>query len=259
MRRVAWLVSTVVAFALTQVWLDGQKQDPEELARARLNTALQELKEVPIDPDEQDRFYLGVDALTLSVLAEVDTLVASRIPTSTSSQAAEAKVRRLLMDHKPGREYTDEAFVRVGDSAYGRSLVAAYSIVRGPHHDLAVIHGYRETAERKFQLVSQSADFEGRTMNVRDLRSPLSSEIWFLLWGRVHAANGSWVYAEALAFDGKEFRVLWHPEPMDRGEFEVTKGGFAVTHFRHDLFRTVRDEYVITPNGPLKISQGLPK
>jgi hypothetical protein len=259
MNKAVWLASALVATVLTQ---NSTAQGPspdrqaEEAARARVNAAMERLTDLPLDPAEESRFWRGEDTLTESVTREVDGLVASRIPATASSQAAEAQLRQLLMDHKPEREYSDEAFVRVGNLRYGRSLVAAYTLVRGPHHDLAAIRGYREQADGRFQFVSKSTDFEGRTMMVRELRSPFADEIWFLAWGRVHSANGSWLYLEAFAFDGQQFRVLWRPDPMEAASIEMTRAGFAVTHHRRDFSPpgSVRDEYAITANGPVKIT-----
>jgi hypothetical protein len=74
--------------------------------------------------------------------------------------------------------------------------------------------------------------------------------------GGAFIANGSWCYLEAFAFDGQQFRVLWRPDPMAAASIDMTRAGFAVTHHRRDFSPpgSVRDEYAITVNGPVKIT-----
>jgi hypothetical protein len=125
MNKAVWLASALVTIVLTRNPIaqgPSTARQAEEAARSRVNAAMERLKDQPLDPEEETRFWRGEDTLTESVTREVD----------------------------------------------------------GPC-------GYREQADGRFQFVSKSTDFEGRTMMVRELRSPFADEIWFLAWGRVHS------------------------------------------------------------------------
>jgi hypothetical protein len=93
-------------------------------------------------------------------------------------------------------------------------------------------------------------DFNGYNMLKKELRSPLLGEIWLMAWGQGHTANGQIVRFRMYAFDGDAFRTLWSPEDMLDAEVRFTDSGFTIDHYRRP--RAVHDEYLLTPDGPLK-------
>jgi hypothetical protein len=166
-----------------------------------------------------------------------------------TSQQIEDRLKTLLM-RKPEPDYGDLAFARVADLPTGRSLLVAYTIVRPPHHNLATVRGYRRTLAG-FELVAVTArDFEGFNMFMKELRSPIPNQLWMLAWGQAHTANGKFVRCRVYAFDGKTFKTMWSPEEMFRADVRVWESGLAIDHYVRP--NDIHDEYLITPNGPLK-------
>jgi hypothetical protein len=112
------------------------------------------------------------------------------------------------------------------------------------------VRGYRRTLAG-FELVAVTArDFEGFNMFMKELRSPIPNQLWMLAWGQAHTANGKFVRCRVYAFDGETFKTMWSPEEMFRADVRVWESGLAIDHYVRP--NDIHDEYLITPNGPLK-------
>ena len=166
--------------------------DPDRAARARIDAFMDHLVVRPDDTADEARFYAELDVATDLVRREIRTFVETRVSPTDRSADVEGRLRRLLAGHEPNPEYDDRPTARVADLRYGRAMVVAYTLVRGSHQHLACIEGYRETADRAFRLVATSDDFQGRSMFLRGLPSPVPGELWFLGWGRVLVQTVRW-------------------------------------------------------------------
>ena len=199
----------------------------------------------------QSRQAAGDDATWEQVRDEIDALL-SRAAGSDQSRQVEDRLRGLLAGHEPDPQYSRRPFVRVADLRHGRSIVAAYVILRGTHHDVPVIHGFVEGPADGFQLVAELTEFEGHGLFLEELPSPLDGEAWFIGWGRARGANGGTSRVRVFSFDGSQFRVVWIPPDMNDVTVSVTDAGFHLTHQSADVNPPafVTDEYTLTPAGP---------
>jgi hypothetical protein len=80
MNKAVWLASALVTIVLTRNPIaqgPSTARQAEEAARSRVNAAMERLKDQPLDPEEETRFWRGEDTLTESVTREVDGLVAT--------------------------------------------------------------------------------------------------------------------------------------------------------------------------------------
>lgn len=204
------------------------------------------------DPAESAQRYAELGKLTDRVRAEVDGYVQAALKASEGSEQIQARLRTILADHKPNPEYGDLPFARVADLRNGRSLVVAYTLVRGPHDDSATIRGYRWTLNRFEPVGTTGEDFAGYNMFKAELRSPFTGELWLLAWGQAQTYNGKKVRFRVYAFDGQDFRTVWHLEDMFNAALRITDSGFVIDHEERYPPYEIHDEYRLTVNGPIK-------
>jgi len=105
-----------------------------------------------------------------------------------------------------------------------------------------------------FAASTGDADFEGFETFKNDLPSPLAHESWFLAWGPNQSANGYVVRVRVYAFDGMTFRTVWQRDGLLNAKLRKTTSGFIIDHVPRESSHEVHDEYVLTPDGPLKIN-----
>jgi hypothetical protein len=216
---------------------------------AAFSSALQFSGTEPVEPDARDA---KVRQATDRVRALVDEYVKTALKSTEGSNRIEHRLRSVLADHQPNPEYADAALARVAELRAGTSLIVAYTLVRGPHHDIATIRGYHWNVDR-FELAGTADDdFDGFNMFKAELRSPVTGEFWMLAWGQAHTFNGKKVRCRVYAFDGQVFRTMWSPDDMFDATVRITEGGFSVEHRLWPERTPVRDEYTLTLNGPVK-------
>lgn len=123
----------------------------------------------------------------------------------------------------------------VADLRDGRSLVIFYAFGAG----MVAGSNAADTVLDAFHVGSKGARFVGSTgsdmngylaIDVKELPSPVKSQLWLLLSGQMAGANGPITRMRVYAFDGKRFRTRWMPANI-WGDFHsrVTSHGFAVT------------------------------
>lgn len=204
--------------------------------------------------DPPAAWYSELDGWTQRFVVEIDNYIQGTFAPDEGAQRLQTKLRTLLASHVSSPEYGDLPLVQLADLPSGRVLLVAYTIVRGPHHDLPVVRGYQWDTDR-FRLVDGAAeDFSDYDMFKTVLPSPIRSELWLLAWGQAHTFNGKKVRIRIYAFDGRVFRTIWNPEDVFNADVRVTISGFVVDHYLLDRrpWREVHDEYVLTPAGPVK-------
>jgi hypothetical protein len=193
------------------------------------------------------------DAVTERIREELDRYLSNGVAPNEASGQIQARLRKVLVDHKPNLEYSDAPFARAVDLRAGKSLIVAYTIVRPPHHDSATIRAYRASLGH-FQLVSTTgSDFDGYGMFKIELRSPLAGEFWILAWGQAHTFNGRKVRFRVYAFEGEQFRTVWSPDDMFGATVRATQFGFSIDHNVEAPPYEVHDEYGLTPEGRIKL------
>jgi hypothetical protein len=203
------------------------------------------------DPESAHR-YIEFEPLTERIRREVDGYIHSALNATEGSQGIQARLRTVLAAHTPNPEYGDLPFARVIDIRGGRSLIVAYTIVRGFHNDSATIRGYRWDVDR-FELVGTTdSDFDGYNMFKTELPSPRRDEFWLLAWGQAHTFNGKKVRFRVYAFDGQGFRTVWSPDDLFNATPHVTESGFTIDHEVRYLPYEIHDEYTLTQSGPIK-------
>jgi hypothetical protein len=222
-------------------------------AAERINAVTQRMNFREDDPVDQARYYAELDELTNRLRGEVDDYIHTALNANEGSGLIQARLRTLLAEHRPNPEYGDPPLARVADLSVGRSLLVAYTIVRPPHHDSATVRGYRASLDR-FELVATTgdADFDGFNMFKAELPSPFKDELWLLTWGQAHTANGATVRFRVYAFDGQSFRTVWTPDDMFSATPRMTSSGFTIDHEVRNPPYEFHDEYVLTPDGPVK-------
>ena len=244
-----FLVMMMAMIGSAQQTQPAEQYDRDVAVRIR---ALSERLRFTGDEPDLARRYAELNEVTDRLRGEVDGYIQAAVNATEGSQRIQARLRTLLAEHTPNPEYGDLPFARVADLRAARSLIVAYTIVRGPHHDSATIRGYRSDLDR-FELVATTGDdFDGYNMFKTELASPLRGEFWLLAWGQASTFNGKKVRLRVYAFDGQSFRTVWEPEDMFNATLRITKSGFAIDHeVRPD---EIHDEYLLTPDGPIKIN-----
>lgn len=237
--------------ALAPVTVSRQKStlDEQQLqeVRARINKLSEGLRTT-------EAITTDLDPIQLQIRAEIDGYIRTAFnPSQTTSNEVEERLRSVLADHRPVPEYGDEAIARVKDLRRGRSLIVAYTITRPPHHDLATIRGYR-SVQGRFELVAVTgSDFSRYNMFKAEIPSPIEGELWLLAWGQRHTANGPIIRFRAYSFDGGTFKTVWSPEDFYDARVTITDRGFVVEHRSPARAPyTTKDEYVVTPMGPIR-------
>ena len=119
-----------------------------------------------------------------------------------------------------------------------------------------IIRGYRVLPIGIEPVATAGKDFSGYGMYTADLRSPFVGELWLLVWGQGHTFNGKRVRFRIYSFDGERFNTVWSPEDMLDAEVTLTDSGFSIAHrLKNELpWRLVRDDYVVTAQGAVKVS-----
>ena len=251
-----FVLTALLTAATLNVLLSAQQQQPEAEQReqdlsARVGALVERLNYRDDDPAEKDRYYDQLDSLTRELHERVDDYVAGVVTAKDDSSRIEVKLNSLLR-RQPNPSYGDGPLARKADLRAGKSLLLAFTVVRPPHHDIGTIRGYVETPDGYKRTATTGDDFDGFNVFKKELRSPLLGELWLMAWGQAHTGNGKIVRFRLYAFDGHAFRTLWSPEEMFNAEVRFTDSGFTIDHYRRPL--SVHDEYLLTTNGPLKIT-----
>ena len=249
----ATVLTALVTFSALNLSVFGQQQsdatEREQDISARVGALVDRLNYRDDDPADRNRYYDQLETVTRELRERVDDYLAGVIKPSDESPQITARLNRLLR-RQPNPNYGDAPFATKADLRAGKSLLLAYTIVRPPHHDVATIRGYVETADGYRLAAVTGDDFDGYHMFKRELRSPLLGEAWLMAWGQSLTGNGKIVRFRLYAFDGESFRTLWSPDDMFNAEIRFTDAGFSIDHDRRPL--EIHDEYSLTPNGPLK-------
>ena len=249
--HLALLVSiTIPVVALVQPPQNVEQYQREATARV---TALSErLHYRDDDPADQRRFYSELKDLTDRLRRVVDSYIHAAVSTTEDSERVQTRLRTLLTAHRPQPDFGDLAFARAGNLRGGQALLVAYTIVRPPHHDSATIRGYRAASDG-FELVATAGgEFDGYGMFEKQLQAQVPGEIWLFAWGRAHTFNGTKIRFRLYAFDGEHFRTLWSPEDMFNATVSFRDSGFAIDHHVSTAPFDLHDEYLLTPDGPVK-------
>jgi hypothetical protein len=249
MRLIAWLLVASLVLAVERVAATQSPgpadADPASEIQARVGRLIQRL-----------RASNGVteDGTWERVRDEIDGLF-SGIAAAEPSDGVEDRLRRALEGHEPDPEHSRLPIARAADLRHGRSVVAAYVIVRGPHHDVAVVRGFAEGPDGRLHPVASLTEFDGHGLFLEELSSPVEGESWFIGWGRPAGAKDALARVRVFSFDGSQFRVLWSPPDMDRVSIAVTGTGYTLTHHTADVNPPsfVTDEFVLTPTGPDRV------
>jgi len=205
------------------------------------------------EPDASRRLH-DLDGATKRLFSEVDHFIQASVTASESSHGAQSRLRTVLSAHKPNPEYADLPFARFADLRAGRSLLVAYTIVRGPHNDVATIRGYRARPDQGLELVATAGDdFDGYSMFKSELASPFPDEIWLLSWGINHTFNGRLTRFRVYAFDGQDIKTVWAPADVFNASVSKIDGvTFSIDHEVRYPPYDIHDEYLVTPNGITK-------
>lgn len=249
--RIALAASITLSFVAPSQAASGSAQSEQDVA-ARIAVLTQRLQFRQGDPRDERRYYAELDALTQSLRQEIDRYINITVKPDANSAEVQASLRRLLADHSPHPDYGDLPFTRMADLREGRALLAAYTIVRPPHHDIASIRGYRAGAQGLQLVATEGGDFEGYGMHKKEISSPLAGELWLFAWGQAHTFNGTKVRFRIYSFDGEQFRTVWSPDDMFNARVTFRDNGFSIDHHVRQAPYDLHDEYVITADGPVK-------
>ena len=193
------------------------------------------------------------DKITSQIRAEVARFIESSVQPSETSEAAQKRLRFVLATQVPGFEYSDPPTARMANLRHGRALVVAYTVVRPPHFDSALISGFREDAGRFHLAATTGSDFDGYTMFTLDLPSPSRDLMWVLAGGREFTFNGSKFRFRLYSFDGDEFRTLWNPDDVFDATIRILPDGIALSHRVRERQETVTEQYQVTANGLFRV------
>ena len=253
-RSLAVLVITTTAITSAQRATTFTDDDLDRNVATQVAALSSQLKVNAADASEWRRREAEIKAVTDRLRINVDRHIESAMRPEEGSQRIEARLRTVLAGHSPNPEYGDGPLARVADVRAGRSLVVAYTVVRGPHHDTASIRGYRSDFGR-FQFVAATGDdFDGYNMFKSSLVSPLADEFWLLAWGQAQTFNGKKVRFRIYSFDGQTFKTVWQPDDLLNATVQITQTGFTIERETKEPPFAIRDQYALTANGPIKVN-----
>jgi hypothetical protein len=199
------------------------------------------------------------DNLMGSIHRAVDRLIEGLADHRTTTQL-EADLLVPLREHVPEPEYGEPPSARAINISSGSSLFVTFNI-GGPRNDnIPSVRAYTKGPDARYALIATTGDeFERFTVRSRLLRSPLSSEGWLLVWGRAQTFNGTLIRFRVYSFDGEALKTIWAPEDMVNADITIRDDGFRIKHLLRDRvpWETVRDEYLLTPDGVLHTGQQL--
>jgi hypothetical protein len=253
------LLTLVLALSLCSVSLVGQLDDVATLraaARMRVDLLTERLKSTPrtADPGGERR-----SEVLAELKREVDGFIGSFVPKpDLNALDLQTEVRSLLASHDPNPEYGDRPSAWVGETRSGTALLVTYTLTSGTHDDLPVIRGFRVASSGTFVPVSEAGgDFLGHTIFARQLQSPVSGEIWIIVWGPEQGFNGIKMRFRAYAFDGGSIRTIWSPEDMLNATIMFNESGFTVEHLVKSQvpWQFERVVYVLGTAGPVALTQ----
>jgi hypothetical protein len=223
----------------------------EEAAAVRLRTLSARLNSKTIDAGEQ-RPGPATARITREIHGVVDDFVRDAM-SPDGPESVEARIRTLLVNHRPDPEFGDLALAREANVAAGQALILAYTIVRPPHFDVGTIRGYG-LRNGRFELVATTGDdFADYNMFKAALPSQRAGEFWLLVWGSEHTFNGRRDRFRVYAFDGTAFETIWAPEDMFETHVTLTRTGFSIAHHLREPPYELNDEYALTVDGVIKI------
>lgn len=244
----------IVLPAVTGIDASPGAQDADKVERnaaiqiARLAALLDPDNPAVVGSDEDHR-----EKLTAAIRAEVTTFIESSLPASSNQETVQERLRSVLATQKPSLEHGELPKARIATLQYGRSLVVSYTVVRPPHHDSSLIFGFNEDGGGFRKVATTGEDFDGYTLFSFDIASPMNGELWLLVGGRAHTFNGSMYRHRVYSFNGESFRTVWSGDDVLDAAVQVLPNGFSITHYDRRTWTKVSEEYVLSPNGVVKL------
>ena len=218
------------------------------------------------DESSREQYNKTKERATKDVLGEIDGFVAASFSPRTAAAGRVKVGLDELLGHKDGDWGTNVAFTPALRA--GRFLVIATEIPRGGPaiaEDAVSIRAYKDE-DNRFTLVDETGhDLDDHFLNTEALpKAPIEGEFWFIAWGDQPPRSPYSVAMRIYAFDGSKFRTIWTPADIIvqnvASAVQLTADGFAVDRLDFDRYSTgqspyrMRDEYVLTVDGPKRIS-----
>jgi hypothetical protein len=150
---------------------------------------------------------MDLDRVAAEIHRAIDEHISIAVsPKAFDPKAVQERLRRLLGAAANGGPY---AF-SVG-SRNDRHLVIAYAVQKGtlmgPGATSVTVRAYA-SSEGRFAFVGATGDdMDGYgSLNVAELHSPVSNDLWLLIWGQMTGANGPNIRMRIYAYDRAKFR-----------------------------------------------------
>jgi hypothetical protein len=204
--------------------------------------------------DELDDIAIAKDAALDRVIAEIqmslDDYIVRTVRTTDSNLNSASVSEELGLILQDEAVQPPAAFVL--RSPKGNSLLVFYGLNRGMSPtSTTVLRAYVADAESLRLSDSIGTDMNDYVnLEVKELHSPKSDEIWLLVSGQMIGANGPNIRMRVFAYDGRKFRAVWMPANQ-WGEFttRVTQDGFTVDgdYYRSSQHR--HEAYHLAPDG----------
>ena len=199
----------------------------------------------------------NMEKVAAAIHAEVDQYIYDSVdPIAFDVSAVREDIQRVLGSAAYGPVY---AFTLTLDKE--RQLVVVYMLPKGPSMGQGAtsvtLRAYAPKGSKVVLASNTGSDMDGY-INVQadQLRSPMDSELWLLVRGKMTGANGPNIRMRIYAYNGMQFRTVWMPE-NEWGAFnvQVTERGFVV---RGSYYRTEKprnDSYLLAPDGVYRQTQ----
>jgi hypothetical protein len=139
-------------------------------------------------------------------------------------------------DDRPWEELTDTPLVFQSDAT--RTSLSALLVMRGGlavPDTRAIVQCFAKSAHG-WKLVGNLPDansFNGHTLNVYPLDSPIPDEAWYLVSGRAIGGTGGPLRIEVVSCTPGAFRQIWQRDDITWGHVEVTPGNVRLTFLKH--------------------------
>jgi len=208
-----------------------------------------------------ERYHAIRDSVTAEINANIDRYIGEAVePIRANPKAVVDDIKYVLRGSAVDSEYSGPPVALVKTLAGNPVLLVGYVLVRGGdavNDSYTSLRAYR-VENGRFQLTATTgSDFNGYGMFVEEVQSPVANEVWMIAWGPLFGFNGTRDRLRIYAYNGDGFRTVWEPQDSLNASVHVTANGFSVDHLDEQRYYVdqrppyfVRDEYVLTPDGP---------
>jgi hypothetical protein len=173
------------------------------------------------------------------MFSELHNLVSTSVVRVISKRATSASAIKKTIEELQGDESlatflpdTQIPFADLGDINGTPSLAVAFAVMGGGDGIPDVrpyIQFYSSPAGEWQPRGEVGSDFNGTAFHVARIKSPISSQVWYLAWGTVIGDTGARLKLRLYTFDGFDVKTTWVRDNLRGGSLTLSASGDQIT------------------------------